>query len=100
MSLAALARLEAHHEALIVALDRNDPAAIADASAQLGAELALVRAVDAWTQSPELKLAAERVAGLADAAAMRVNVLTDQARRRAQALATARGQSGALTYTR
>ncbi|HEY0115044.1 MAG TPA: hypothetical protein VGB54_04925, partial [Allosphingosinicella sp.] len=84
---ATLERLEAHHEALIAALDRNEVAAIEAASRELDETLGQLRGVDTWVAEPELKLAAERIGRLAQAAMMRVNVLNDHARRRAQALA-------------
>lgn len=98
--LVALHQLEARHEALIEALDRNDPAAIASATQALGDALASIRAYGSWTAHPELKRAADRIGRLADAATMRVNVLADQARRRADALALMRGAGEALTYRR
>lgn len=97
---ATLGRLEALHEALITSLDRNDLRGIERASSELEATLAQLKGFDAWLADPELKLAAERVARLADAAAMRVNVLNDHARRRADALAAVRGQPAPLTYGR
>ncbi len=97
---ATLGRLEALHEALIAALDGNDLAGIERASRELEASLAQLQGFDSWLADPELKHAAERVGRLADAAMMRVNVLNDHARRRAQALAAVRGQPAPLTYGR
>ncbi len=97
---ATLGSLEELHEALIAALDTNDLAGIELASRQLEGNLVQLRGFDSWLADPELKLAAERVARLADAAMMRVNVLNDQARRRSLALAAARGQAAPLTYGR
>ncbi len=97
---ATLGRLEALHEALITALDRNDLGGIERASRELEATLAQLRGFDSWLADPELKLAAERVARLADAASMRVNVLNDHAKRRAETLAATRGQAAPLTYGR
>jgi hypothetical protein len=97
---ATLTRLEAQHEALIAALDRNDVAAIEQASCDLDQSLATLRGFDSWTAEPELKLAAERIGRLAEAAMMRINVLNDHARRRTAALAAMRGQAVAATYTR
>lgn len=100
MIMVALHQLEARHEALIEALDRNDLAAIASATQALDAALASIRAYGSWAVHPELKLAADRIGRLADAATMRVNVLADQARRRADSLALMRGAGGALVYKR
>lgn len=97
---ATLGRIEALHEALIAALDRNDFARIEAASRDLEETLAQLRGFDSWLADPELKLAAERVSRLADAAAMRVNVLNDHARRRSEALAATRGQAAPVTYGR
>lgn len=96
----ALEQLEGRHDALIAALDLNDPDAIAAASRDLSDALAAVQSVHSWAAEPEVKRTAKRIGRLADAAMVRVHVLADQARRRAEALALARGQSAALTYTR
>lgn len=97
---ATLERLEHQHEALIAALDDNDVTAIERASRDLDTSLAKLRGFDTWQAEPELKLAAERIGRLAEAAAMRVNVLNDHAKRRAAALASLRGRETPVTYTR
>lgn len=97
---ATLGRLEELHEALITALDRNDLGGIERSSRELEATLAQLQGFENWLADPELKHAAERVGRLADAAMMRVNVLNDHAKRRAQALAATRGQPANLTYGR
>ncbi len=97
---ATLEHLEALHEALITALDRNDLAGIERTSRELEASLAQLQGFNAWLADAELKHAAERVGRLADAAMMRVNVLNDHAKRRAEALAAVRGQPAAITYGR
>ncbi|HEX8366479.1 MAG TPA: hypothetical protein VF603_14455 [Allosphingosinicella sp.] len=97
---ASLGRIEGLHEALIAALDRNDLAGIETVSQELAEALAQLRGFDSWLADPELKLAAERVSRLADAATMRVNVLNDHARRRSEALAATRGQAAPVTYGR
>ena len=97
---ATLAALETQHEALIAALDANDLAAIERAGVDLGDSLAKLKGFDSWSSEPELKLAAERIGRLAEAAMMRVNVLNDQARRRSEALASLRGHQAPLTYSR
>ena len=96
----SLARLEAHHEALIDALDGNDVAAIESAGRELENTLGQLRGFDRWVAEPELKLVAERIGRLAQAAMMRVNVLHDQAARRAEAVAAMRGQAAPALYTR
>lgn len=92
--------LETQHEALIAALDANDVRAIERASVDLAHSLALLKGSESWTVEPELKLTAERIGRLAEAAMMRVNVLNDHARRRSEALAAMRGQPVPATYTR
>ena len=98
--IASLARLEAHHEALITALDSNELSAIQSASQNLHAELGQLRGVDSWAAEPELKLTAERIGRLAEAAMRRVNVLQDHAKRRSAALAALRGHAAPALYTR
>jgi hypothetical protein len=97
---AELAELEAQHEALLAALDGNDVAAIERASTALAGSLQALKGFDSWVADPDLKLAAERIGRLAEAAMMRVNVLGDRARRRADSLAAMRGQPIAATYGR
>lgn len=97
---ATLARLEEEHEALLAALDGNDVAAIEQAGTALANSLQTLKGFDNWVDEPELKLAAERIGRLAEAAMMRVNVLGDRARRRAEALAAMRGQPVPAVYTR
>jgi hypothetical protein len=97
---ATLGHLEDMHEALITALDRNDLGGIERASRELEATLGQLKGFNSWLAEPELKHAAERVGRLADAAMMRVNVLNDHAKRRAEALAAVRGQPMQATYTR
>ena len=87
----ALARIEELHEALIEALDANDVSAIEATSRALEADLVRLKGVGSWADEPELKLAAERIGRLGEAAMMRVNVLNDQAHRRAESVAELRG---------
>lgn len=96
----SLERLEALHESLIAALDSNDLGAIEAAGRDLEDVLARLKGVDRWMAEPELKLAAERVGRLAEAAMMRVNVLSDHAKRRADTLAALRGQPTPALYGR
>ena len=97
---AELAELEAQHEALLQALDGNDVAAIERTSTELAGSLQALKGFHSWVADPELKLAAERIGRLAEAAMMRVNVLGDRARRRAESLAAMRGQPMPAVYTR
>jgi hypothetical protein len=96
----ALEQIEALHEALITALDANDLGGIERSSRGLDEALAAVKGRDVWLTDPELKLAAERVGRLAQAAMMRVNILNDQARRRSEALAAILGHPAPATYSR
>jgi hypothetical protein len=97
---ATLERLETHHDALIAALDSNDVGAIEAASVALGETIGQLKSIDNWTAEPELKLAAERIGKLAEAAMMRVHVLQDRARRRAEGIAALRGQPAPALYSR
>lgn len=97
---AALAHIEARHEALLAALDGHDAAAIEQASAALGESLEAVRALESRAPNPELRPAVTRIRRLAEAGTMRVNLLADHTRRRADALSAMRGQPVSATYTR
>lgn len=97
---AALARIEAQHEALLAALDGSDLAAIERASDDLATGLQAVEGVNALTAEPGLTVAAQRIRRLAEAGTMRVNVLADHTRRRAEALAMMRGRAMSATYSR
>jgi hypothetical protein len=96
----ALEQIEALHGALITALDANDLGGIERSSRGLDEALAAAKGRDVWPADPELKLAAERVGRLAQAAMMRVNILNDQARRRSEALAAVLGRPAPVTYSR
>jgi hypothetical protein len=100
MSAVELERLEQCHEALIGALDANEPDAIAQASAELQSALGGVRDVETWRTDPQLKQAAERIRGLADAAQVRVNFLTDRVLRRIDAIAAAGRTAPVRVYDR
>ena len=97
---ATLERLEAQHDALIAALDSNDVNLIEVASRALGETIGQLKSFDNWSADPELKLAAERIGRLGEAAMMRVNVLQDHAKRRAEGIAALRGQPAPAVYTR
>ena len=95
-----LARLAQGHEALIGALDANDADAIQAASQELGQALDAVRSFHGWERVPEARSMLERIGGLAETARMRVNLLSDVARRRGEALGVARGIAPAGVYGR
>ena len=100
MSIAALARLEACHEALIEALDHRDAATVESRVAELAVAADAVRSVGVWRDEPEVRSRAKRIASLAEAARVRVNFLTDRTDTRLESLAAARGQVTSLAYKR
>ena len=98
MSLHALDRLVSCHEAMIAALDANDLTAIEDATAALAFAVEGAREIGQWRADPKLKERLTSLATLAQAAQIRVNFLTDNVRRRIDAIAALRGREPALTY--
>jgi uncharacterized membrane protein len=100
MSLAALGRLEAAHEQLISALDREDVAALERRVEELRTAIDDVRAQGGWRDEGDVRDRAERIARLADAARVRVNFLTDLTRQRLQRIGSVRGDSPVGVYRR
>jgi hypothetical protein len=100
MSLAALGRLEAAHEQLISALDREDVATLERRVEELRTAIHEVRAQGGWHDEDGVCDRAERITRLADAARVRVNFLTDLTRQRLQRIGAARGESQAGVYRR
>jgi len=98
MSLAILDRLASCHEALIRALDGNDLAAIEGATLALADAVASARANQDWSGTPDLRERLLSLAALAQAAQIRVNFLTDNIRRRVNAMGALRGAEPAMTY--
>ena len=98
MSLAVLERLRSSQEELVRMLDRNDAAGIEAATAALADAVDAVRAVDGWRDDHALAATVASVAALLQGAQMRVNFLTDQVRRRGDALASLGGRFGPSTY--
>jgi hypothetical protein len=99
MSLQALDRLAAAHEALIAALDASDLAAIEAATAGLAAAVEAARGIEPSTGRQELRERLISLAALAQAAQGRVNFLTDMAGRRIDTLFTMAGRAPTLTYS-
>ena len=98
MSLAALDRLAAAQEELIRALDGSDLRQIENAVTALSGAIAGVREADAVALQPHLAERLARLSGLAQAAQMRVNYLTDRMNGRLAELAALRGQAGPIAY--
>lgn len=96
MSAPALERLEASADALVGALDGPDPEAVLAAAADFRAAVATLRGLAAADPDPAWQIPLRRAAGLAGAAQMRVNFLTDANRRRLAAVAALRGDAPAL----
>lgn len=100
MTIAALERLEACHEALIDALDHHDADSVERRVAELRRAADDVRAVGSWRDQPEVRERASRISALAEAARIRVNFLTDRTAGRLETLAAVRGQVHSLAYHR
>lgn len=100
MSLAALGRLEAAHEQLISALDREDVAVLERRVEELRTAIDEVRAQGGWRAEDDVRDRAERITRLADAARVRVNFLTDLTRQRLNRIGAVRGESPAGVYRR
>ena len=88
----------AAHEALIVALDAGDIAAIEAATQALAAAVEAARAIDGVARTPELAERLSSLSVLAQAAQGRVNFLTDDVRRRVGVLSALAGREPDLTY--
>jgi hypothetical protein len=95
MTAHALDEIASCQEALIGALDANDPAAIEAAAASLDAAVAALRRSGCPL---ELRDALPEALALNQAARIRVNFLTDNNRRRLNAMAAIRGRASGLTY--
>lgn len=100
MSLAALEHLESCQEGLISALDGYDVEALEASIARLSDAVSVARAAGAWRDRPDVVQHAQRIYGLAEAARIRVNFLTDLTQRRLDNLSTARGRTPNALYSR
>lgn len=98
MSLQLLDKLASAHEALIVALDAGDIAAIEAATQALAEAVDAARAIDGVARTPALAERLSSLSVLAQAAQGRVNFLTDDVRRRVGVLSTLAGREPDLTY--
>jgi hypothetical protein len=90
-----LSRIASSQEALIAALDANDVAAIEAAIASLEAAVGQLRR----SGQSVLREALPEAMALNQAARIRVNFLTDNNRRRLEAVAAIRGAAAGLTYS-
>lgn len=99
MNIQLLDRLASSHEALIVALDANDLAAIETATADLAAAVEAARAMELPTDPTGLRERLASLAALAQAAQGRVNFLTDMVGRRVDTLSVMAGRAPTLTYS-
>jgi hypothetical protein len=95
MTAHALNEMVSCQEALIGALDANDPAAITAAAASLDAAVIELRRTGV---PADIRDALPQALALNQAARVRVNFLTDNVRRRLDALAAIRGTASGLTY--
>jgi hypothetical protein len=101
MSLAALDRLLAGATALNDALDRDDLPGLTIALVEFGDAVEAVKAVAGWRETPDLLRKLAEALAFADAARVRVNFLTDRARRRLELLGVTAGTAPrAALYSR
>lgn len=100
MSVTALEHLQACQEGLIAALDGHDVEALEASLTQLSQAVDVARAAGAWRDQPDIVQHAKRIHGLAEAARIRVNFLTDLTQRRLDQLAVVRGRAPLAVYSR
>jgi hypothetical protein len=100
MSVATLEHLEACQKGLIAALDGHDVEELEASIVRLSAAVQVARAAGAWRDRAEVVQHARRITGLAEAARVRVNFLTDLTQRRLDRLTEARGLPPAAVYSR
>lgn len=100
---AGIASVDALYEAfgdLRRALDTQDPSLIQNATRAVSAAAADVRAQGAWRMDSQLRMKLESLAPLIESARVRVNLASDDVRRRVALLADRGAQSAPLTYGR
>ena len=100
MSAQVLQRLEVCHGHLIEALDGDDLDALNDSIWALQTAVDAARGTGAWRDVPEAKERALRISALAEAAMMRVNILTNETRERLAAIEAFRGRPRIPSYDR
>jgi hypothetical protein len=100
MSAAALEALRTSHERLAEALESHDIGEIQAAGAELGAAVDRLRAERPAAVPARLREGAAAVAAALQNTQRRVNLLTDQLRRRADVLAAHGAELKPATYTR
>lgn len=98
--LAALDDLFGAFEALRVALDGSDPAAIEAAANRIDIAAAAVRGIGAWRSDEAVKTRLSALLPLLESARVRLNVLTDHAGQRLAILASHGSTHAPLTYRR
>ncbi len=91
MSVNLVQTLVSQQSALVHALDGTDVATIETATHRLAGTLALVSSSGGWREMPDLISQLSEALRLAQAAAARVNFLTEQNRRRLERVHSARG---------
>lgn len=99
MSQDQLQAMEAAHEALLAALDANDTAAIDAAVSAFGDSVRALREA-AEPLGPDAAARARELRRRLDQAQMRVNFLTDMARRRLDRLGEMGGRGQVAVYAR
>lgn len=100
MSVTALEHLQACQEGLIAALDGHDVEALETSLTRLSQAVTVARSAGAWHDQPDVIQHAKRIQGLAEAARIRVNFLTDLTQRRLDQLSVARGRAPLAVYSR
>jgi hypothetical protein len=100
MSEAAVTALIDAEKALIDALDRDEIEPLEAAVRVFARAVEDVQAAGAWHATPELSEKIKHALKLAEAAAGRVNFLSDRNRRRLDMLSGAAGKPRATAYTR
>ncbi len=82
------------------ALDARDATAITNATKTVKAAAAAVQAQGAWRMEPELRAKVEALAPIIESTRVRINLASDDARRRIALLADRGAQAAQLTYRR
>lgn len=100
MSIAALDNLRAAFADLRAALDGDDMAAVDSATKRVKASAIEARAVGAWRDEPAVRDRLSDLMPLIDAARIRANILSDQARQRIDLLAVRGAAQAPMTYGR
>lgn len=100
MSEAAVSALVEAEQALIAALDRDEIEPLETAVRAFARAVEDVKAAGAWRATPDISEKIRHALALAEAAATRVNFLSDSNRQRLDMLSNAAGAPRAAGYTR